>query len=165
MVPQMNMQFAKKLEGIWVGRGIGVYPPRVPQFEYEEHLTVKPTAKPTVWEFRSATKHAISGKPMHVEVGYIRTPQNGSIEIVASHPFGLTEISSGACSNDDRAEMHASSSTLLRADSATSPYTTALRRVYKLSDDGESLKFTMDMATSNHPELQNHLICHLKRQR
>ena len=161
----MNLQFVKKLEGVWVGRGVGVYPPRVARFEYEEHLTVKATAKPTVWEFRSATKHAISGKPMHVEVGYMRAQQTGGVELVASHPFGLTEISSGTCVDDDRVELHASSNTLMRVGSATSPHTTGLRRLYAFSDDGDSLTFIMDMATSNHPELQNHLVCKLQRQK
>jgi hypothetical protein len=160
----MNIQLLKKLEGVWIGRGIGVYPPRVSQFEYEEHLTIKPTAKPTVWEFKSATKHAVSGQPMHVEVGYIRAPSSETIELVASHPFGLTEISSGECSGDARVELVATPKTLIRVESATSPFTTGLKRVYEVSADGNTLKFTMDMATSNHPELRNHLISNLTKQ-
>ena len=152
-----------RLEGTWVGRGLGVYPPRVSPFEYTEILTVKPTAKPHVWEFRSATKSAQLGKAMHVESGFIRAPPNGDIELVASHPFGLVEISSGACQSEHRVELKATEKSLTRTGSGTAPHTTGLRRVYELSEDGESLRFIMDMSTSDHAELQNHLLCELRR--
>jgi hypothetical protein len=159
----MNVQFLKRIEGVWTGRGIGVYPPTVGEFRYIEELTIKQTAKPIVWEFKSVTKHETTGKPMHIEAGFIRAPPTGSIELVASHPFGLTEISNGRIVSADTAELTSNLETLHRVPTATSPFTTGLRRVYEISQDNQSLSFTMDMATSNHPELQNHLICKLSR--
>ena len=164
MFPQLNAQVLKKLEGVWIGQGKGIYPPRVLEFNYQETLTIKPTAKPSVWEFRSATVHALSGKPMHVETGYIRTPSNGSVELIATHPFGLTEISTGECLNEYSFELVASDRTLHRVQSATEPFTIGLKRRYELTGDGLGLTFTMDMATSNHPEFQNHLVCNLTKQ-
>ena len=160
---ERNVSLIKQLEGEWTGRGVGVYPFRVPTFKYEELLTIKPTARPNVWEFRSSTKNAVSGKPMHVEVGFIRTPPNGSIELVVAHPFGLVEISSGRRTSPERMELLASEETLRRADSASPPFTIGLRRIYELSEDRNSLAFTMEMSTSNHPISQNHLMCKLTR--
>lgn len=159
----MNVQLLKRIEGVWSGRGVGIYPPRVAEFHYTEELTIKQTNKPIVWEFKSVTKNAETGKPMHVEVGYIRTPSNGSIELVASHPFGLTEISHGKPTSDDGVTLAANAETLMRVPSASSPHTTGLRRVYQISPDDRSLSFSMDMATDIHPELQNHLVCKLMR--
>jgi hypothetical protein len=165
MPHQLNSHFVKGLEGTWIGGGAGVYPPRVESFEYEELLTIKPTAKPQVWELRSATKNAKSGKPMHVESGFIRAPPNGEIELVVSHPFGLCEISSGSCHSGKKVELHATGNSLTRVKTAGSPYTTGIRRTYELSDDGDVLKFRMDMATNEHQGLQNHLTSELRRQR
>jgi hypothetical protein len=165
MFPQLNTQIIKRLEGTWKGRGRGKYPPKVSEFEYEEVLTIKSTARPSVWEFRSQTTHGVSGKPLHVEMGFIRTPTSGSIELVATHPFGLLEMSSGECTSDRRIELHASLGSLQRVQSATMPFTTGIRRLYELSLNGEKLTFTMDMATSNHPAMQNHLICELEKEK
>jgi hypothetical protein len=160
----LNINLAKRLEGVWKGTGRGAYPPRVPEFVYHETLTISPTAKPFVWAFHSMTKHAETGKPMHVETGYIRAPPSGTIELIATHPFGLTEISQGTPKLLGKIELMATESGLQRVDSATSPYTTGLRRVYEISEDGQSLLFTMDMATNNHPELSNHLVSRLTRE-
>jgi hypothetical protein len=159
-------QVIQKLVGVWVGKGVGVYPPRVAEFHYVEELTIKQTAKPIVFEFRSITKHAKSGEPMHVEVGFIRCPPRAPVEIVSSHPFGLTEISQGALQSDFKLELTSSeqNGSITRVRSATDPHTTGIRRVYELSQDGNELLFTMDMATSLHPDMQNHLICKLKKQ-
>lgn len=164
MFPQLNAQVIKKLEGVWQGDGKGIYLPRVPEFSYAETLSITPTSKPSVWEFRSTTVHALSGKPMHIESGFIRASPDGSVELLATHPFGLTEISTGECSNENSFELFATDKTLRRVQSATEPFTVALKRKYEVSSDGLGLSFTMEMATSNHPEFQKHLVCNLTKQ-
>jgi hypothetical protein len=161
MLSQLNAQVIRKLEGVWEGNGKGNYPPRVPEFSYAETLSINPTSKPSVWEYRSSTVHALSGKPMHIESGFIRTSPNGSVELIATHPFGLIELSIGECLNENSVELLASDKTLHRVQSATEPFTVALKRRYEISSDGLGLSFSMEMATSNHPEFQSHLVCNL----
>lgn len=161
-----NIQFMARIEGVWVGEGVGIYPPRVGEFHYIEELAFTPTAKPIVWEVRSATRHRDNGKPMHSEVGYLRAPPSDAgdlIEIALAHPFGVTELSLGTVVNDHKMQIMAEPSSLQRTPSAKSPPTTGLRRTYELSPDGSVLTFSMDMATESHPELQHHLLCTLRR--
>jgi hypothetical protein len=162
----MTLGFGQKICGVWNGRGAGCFPPTVPEFQYTEELTIQPTGKPSVFEFRSSTKHADSGKPMHVECGFIRFPANGNVELIASHPFGLSEMSHGTFKEESSLMELRSDQTvgsISRAPSATSPHTTGIRRVYQLSADGRNMSFTMDMATDLHPDMQNHLICELEK--
>jgi hypothetical protein len=160
----MNVQLLKRLEGTWFGDGKGIYPPRVPEFSYKETLTITPTAKPIVWEFKSVTKHAESGKPMHSEIGFLRAPPDGSVELTLTHPFGLLEMSVGNQLSESEVVMVAGTDSLFRVPSASRPATLGLRRSYQLSSDGRTLTFNMDMATDSSPELKHHLLCNLTKQ-
>ena len=159
----MPTTILKQLEGVWTGEGTGVYLPNVPEFHYIEELTIKPTAKPVVWEFRSTTIHAVSGKPMHVEVGFIRCPPTGLVELVACHPFGLSECSHGQYTPGEALTLCSSdkSGTISRTPTSSAPFTTEIRRIYDLSHDGKELTFFMDMATNQSPDLRNHLVSKL----
>jgi hypothetical protein len=153
---------AQKLVGTWIGSGVGIYPPRVSEFRYVEELIIRTSSKPTVLEFRSATKNEKTSKPMHVEVGFIRFLTPETVEFVVSHPFGVNEISAGRFDETlNRLEVSSSigEGSIQRVKSASAPYTSELKRVYELSTDGTTMVFSMDMATSLHPTMQNHLVC------
>jgi hypothetical protein len=163
MTPK-SISFLMRLEGVWIGEGKGSFPPRVPEFKYIEELTIKQGAKPSIFEFRSATRRSETGEPMHVEVGFIRCiPESSSIELVASHPFGLCEVSHGSMLDSNILELRSAEEGLVRTQSAKGARTTRLSRVYELDPVSSSLTFTVDMATDGHPSIQNHLVCIMRR--
>ena len=172
----------KALEGVWRGQGRMHFPPHISPLHYTEELTIRAMAKPNTWEIRSATKNQANDKPMHIEVGFIRChpvdENSGKIEICVVHPFGVSELSEGEY-HDMTIEVRSTEEKgLNRVDTAKSPSTTALRRLYevKMTTDEEtsvgkeseskegnvpSLIFHMDMATTSCPEIQNHLLATL----
>ena len=159
-----NISFMKSLEGRWVGEGRGRFPPNIPEFRYVEELEIRQGGKPAVFEFRSATRNAETGGPMHVEVGFIRCPAGTSkIEMICSHPFGLSEISHGIL-RGDILEFVCDEASMLRTSTTGEVKTTQIRREYVLDHSAGSLVFTMDMATDRHPTIQNHLLCTLRKQ-
>lgn len=159
-----TITFLKSIEGVWCGEGRGIFPPRVPEFRYSEELTIRQGAKPPIFEFRSATRRLETGEPMHVEVGFIRCPPDGeTIEMLVSHPFGLAEKSEGVWKDSHSIELQSSESTMLRTNSAGGVRTTKLKRIYRLDPRTGELTFTMDMATDKHPDIQNHLVCILRK--
>jgi hypothetical protein len=159
-----SLSFVKSLEGVWVGPGRGVFPPDIPEFFYTEELTIKQGAKPVIFELRSITRRADNGAPMHIEVGFIRCPLNqDTAELVASHPFGLSEICHGGINKSGELELHCNEANILRTSSSSGVRTTGLRRIYRMDPESGKLNFEMDMATDKHPELQNHLISTLTR--
>jgi hypothetical protein len=159
-----SKSFLKSLEGVWIGDGIGSFPPRVPEFRYIEELTIRQGSKPAIFEFRSATRRSKTGDPMHVEVGFIRSlPESDSVELVVSHPFGLAEVSHGSFCDSNMIELLSVEAGLIRTQSANGARTTCLRRRYQLDPIEGALTFTMDMATDSQPSLQNHLVCKLRR--
>jgi len=160
-----TVAFLKSIEGVWIGEGRGVFPPRVPEFRYTEELTIKQSAKPVIFEYRSATRRLQTGEPMHVEVGFIRCPMNSdSIELLASHPFGVAEASHGSLIDSNSMELNCSEPTLLRTHSSGGVQTTKLKRTYRFDPANKQLLFSMDMATDQHPDLQNHLVCTMRKQ-
>lgn len=159
-----TVAFLKSIEGVWFGEGRGLFPPRVPEFRYIEELTIKQGSKPVIFEFRSATRRLETGEPMHVEVGFIRCPKDSdSVELIASHPFGLAEISEGAVNDSDSMELHCADPALLRTNSAGGVRTIKLKRTYKLNRENGELTFVLDMATDKHPDIQNHLVCTMRK--
>lgn len=165
----MGTLFLTKLEGVWLGKGVGQFPPNVSPFEYAEELRVTKLDKPNVWEFRSATKNPITGEGMHVEAGFIRlvTVSNtglGQLEMVVVHPFGLCESSKGTM-NLVSMDLSCAEDGLLRVPSSTPPNVTSLRRFYQLGSDEcnrEYLDFQFEMSTSE-TSLRNHLVSRLRR--
>ena len=96
---------------------------------------------------------------MHVEAGFIRCIGD-VIEMVVSHPFGLCKISQGKMSGDELI-VGCDESGLFRTSTASGSRTTAVRRTYRVKED--VLKFSMEMATDIHPQIQTYLVCVLKR--
>ncbi len=160
----------QEMEGIWRGEGRGRYPPRDSTFHYLEELEVRAMPKANSWEIRSSTKHRDTGKPMHSEIGYVRCQpiddNHGNIEFCLIHAFGVSEISHGTY-HDLTITVHSEEGSLTRTNTAKTPYTTALRRHYEIQlDEGEDfnamsgkrfIHFIFDMATTESPNLENHL--------
>ncbi|MEL4359106.1 MULTISPECIES: FABP family protein [unclassified Luteococcus] len=85
------------LIGTWKGEGHGAYP-TITAFDYVEEITFADVGKPfLVYHQRTWNTQ---GKPMHVEMGYLRAPGPGQVEITMALPTGQTEIGAGTLEPD-----------------------------------------------------------------
>jgi len=144
------------LEGTWKGRGRVIN-----SLDYNEELEFT-KIKPNVYFYRQKTANETKG-PLHSEVGYVRVfkeenEAEGKIELAATHPFGVAEISEGTFT-DNKATLKTVS--IARTSSAIAPYVTVLTRVFYLKDEN-TLAYTVDMGTSTKEECP-HLEGELKR--
>ncbi|MGO4956551.1 FABP family protein [Luteococcus sp. Sow4_B9] len=142
------------LVGTWRGEGHGEYPTISP-FDYTEEVTFVDVGKPfLVYHQRT---WGSDGRPMHVEVGYLRAPEPGVVELTMALPTGQTELGVGTVTLDPlRLELDC------RVDNTPSAkQVEASRRVMVLTDDVLETRF--DMAAVGQP-LQPHLRSRLVRQ-
>lgn len=145
------------LLGTWEGRGEGEYP-TIDEFAYLESITFSHVGKPFV-AYAQRTRHPVSGSPMHAEVGYLRVPEPGSIEIVMAQPTGLTEIYEGAVVSTATTLVIDVRSTAV-ARTRTAKEVTVTERTFSLN--GDELHYTFRMAAVGQP-LQHHLSATLRR--
>jgi hypothetical protein len=144
------------LVGTWAGDGTGHYPTMEP-FVFREELVFAHSGKP----FLTYTQRTWSGAgaALHAEVGYVRCPTEGTVELVIAQPTGIVEIDEGTVADDNGLELVVSSSTVGRSSSAK--HVTALRR--RLHVVGDRLEVTVDMAAMGE-DLTEHLRSTLTRQ-
>ena len=145
------------LLGTWTGRGAGDYPTIEP-FGYLEEVSFDHVGKPFL-SYRQRTRAADDGRPMHAEVGYLRVPSAGRIELMLAHPTGITEIAEGSLSVGGGVIVMEMSSTAI-GRSASAKEVTALARSIRV--DGDELTYTVQMGAVGQP-LQHHLTATLRR--
>lgn len=147
------MDVLAPLIGTWKGKGHGEYP-TIKDFDYDEEITFVDVGKPfLVYHQRTWSE----GKPMHVEMGYLRAPGPGVVEITMALPTGQTEIGSGTLQSDPFALV-------IDCQVASTPSAkpvTASRREIRL--DGDVLLTSYAMAAMG-LELNPHLSSRLERQ-
>jgi hypothetical protein len=81
------------LLGEWSGTGHGSYP-SIEDFDYTETLTFADTGKPFI-AYTQRSRHALDGRPLHIETGYLRTAGAGRVELVVVQPTGIVEVDEG----------------------------------------------------------------------
>ena len=147
------------LLGVWAGQGAGEYPTIEP-FAYLEEVSFGPVGKPFL-SYTQRTKAVDDGRPMHAEVGYLRAPAPGRIELVLAHPTGVAEIAEGTLSVEQGLiEIELEATNIGRTGSAKE--VTALGRSIRV--DGDELTYTLRMGAVGQP-LQDHLTATLHRKK
>ena len=141
------------LLGTWKGGGKGIYP-TIDDFTYEEELHFWHSGKP-VMAYTSRTWSPEDGRAFHSEMGYWRPQQDGSVEVVVAHSFGLTEILTGTLSRD-RAEL----TSVSFEGTPTAKMVEGEERVMWLEDG--RLRYEQGMAFGDNV-MQNHLVATLER--
>ncbi|WP_420175868.1 FABP family protein [Luteococcus sp. OSA5] len=141
------------LVGTWRGEGRGVYP-TIEAFDYVEEVTFVDVGKPfLVYHQRTWGQ---DGAPMHVEVGYLRAPAAGVVELTMALPTGQTENGSGTFTTDP---LHLQLD--CRVDNTPSAKRVdSSRRTLRV--EGDVLETSFDMAAVGEP-LHNHLRSRLTR--
>jgi len=154
------------LLGRWEGVGKGDYP-TIEAFDFIQELTFTHNGKPfLIYNSRSwllshdQDGQRVKGRPLGMETGFWRPQPGGQVEVLLTHPTGITEIYLGEVSGT-RVEM--ATDAVARTETAK-PYS-AGKRLYGLVDSqrpGEKdLAYAFDMAAMGQP-LQPHLWARLQ---
>lgn len=145
------------LLGTWSGRGVGDYPTIEP-FEYLEEVTIGHIGKPFL-TYAQRTRSE-DGRPMHAEVGYIRMPAVGRVELILAHPTGIAEIDEGTVIDDGGVLVIDAASRSVGLSSSAKEVA-ALQRWIRVA--GDELHYNLQMGAVGEP-LQHHLTATLFRQ-
>jgi len=150
------------LLGRWEGTGKGDYP-TIEAFDFIQQLTFTHIGKPYLiytsrsWRLeRDEDGAPAKGAPLAVEAGFWRPQPDNRVEVLLTHPTGISEVYLGEVSGT-RIEM--ATDAVVRTESAKA--VTAGHRLYGLVDSlhrpGEKdLAYAFDMAAMGQP-LQPHL--------
>jgi hypothetical protein len=145
------------LIGRWEGAGVLGYP-TIQSSRYGEEMSFGHNGKPyLIYSTRTwlLDEQGNIIRPSHVECGFWRPQQDGTLEVVLAHHSGIVEIYYGQVTGT-KVEM----ATDAVARTATAKEVTAGRRLYGLI--GADLGYAYDMAAMGQP-LQSHLSAQLKR--
>ncbi len=158
-----GLNHVAQLIGTWSGHGHGEYPTIEP-FDYDETVTFSHLGKPFL-AYTQRTSALLAegtlGAPLHAESGFWRFPTPGSVEVVISHPTGITEVEQGDIAVNGGALTVRMAATYIGLTS-TAKSVTAIERT--IAVHGDTLEYRVAMAAVGKP-LQHHLEATLTRQR
>jgi hypothetical protein len=150
------------LLGRWEGVGKGDYP-TIKAFDFVQEVTFTHNGKPfLIYASRSWLLEAdgTKGRPLAVETGFWRPRPGNHVEVLLTHPSGITEVYLGEVSGT---KIEMATDAVVRTESAKE--VTAGKRLYGLVDsqrEGEKdLAYAYDMAAVGQP-LQPHLWARLQ---
>jgi hypothetical protein len=150
------------LLGRWEGVGKGDYPTIEP-FDFVQEVTFAHNGKPfLIYNSRSWLLEAdgTKGRPLGMEAGFWRPRPGSRVEVLLTHPTGITEVYLGEVSGT---KIEMATDAVVRTESAKE--VTAGKRLYGLVDsqrEGEKdLAYAYDMAAMGQ-SLQPHLWARLQ---
>ena len=135
------------LLGTWRGEGKGEYP-TIDDFEFTEELTVWHAGGGWIAHVQK-TNATDDGRPLHSEMAYWRPKEDGVVELVVTHSFGVVEMAVGrveGTSLEMKATRFIEAPTAKKIDAAVRRFTVV----------GDDLTYEVDMEFGGHP-LQHHL--------
>jgi len=145
------------LLGTWEGAGVVGYP-TIESAHFGQEVTFGHNGKPFL-AYSSRTwllaDDGSIGRPLAVEAGFWRPQPDGQLEVLLSHPTGISEIYIGTITGT---KIEMATDVVLRT--ATAKEVTAGKRLYGLV--GTDLAYAYDMAAVGQP-LQPHVSAQLKR--
>mmetsp|Transcript_102401 Transcript_102401/g.285340 ORF Transcript_102401/g.285340 Transcript_102401/m.285340 type:complete len:197 (+) Transcript_102401:94-684(+) len=169
---QQPLRLMEQLEGVWVGEGVGEYPPHVPRFQFIQELIIEKaiphSSRELNWSFRSVARNKATQEGLHSEWGYLRfhplALDHGRLELVCTTPHGLCEVDEGTY-NEDSFDVWTRYNGLTRPASASRPYVTEVRRWCEVRTDNApmTMEYRVEMATERTP-MQQHLLSRLRKQ-
>ncbi len=145
------------LLGRWEGAGVLGYP-TIESVNYGEEISFSHNGKPfLIYSSRTwlLEEDGSAGSLSHMEVGFWRPQPDNALEVLITHPTGVTEIYLGTISGT---KIEMATDAVVRT--ATAKAVTAGKRLYGLV--GADLAYAYDMAAVGQP-LQPHLSAQLKR--
>lgn len=145
------------LLGTWEGAGVVGYP-TIESANFGQEISFSQNGKPfLIYSSRTWLIEADGtiGRPLAMEVGFWRPQPGGEVEVLLSHPTGITEIYLGRL---DGTKIELATDAVVRTASAKE--VTAGKRLYGLI--GTDLGYAYDMAAVGQP-LQPHVSAQLKR--
>jgi hypothetical protein len=145
------------LLGRWEGAGVVGYP-TIESLNFGQEISFSHNGKPfLIYSSRTWLLEAEGaiGRPLAVEVGFWRPQPDNQLEVLLTHPTGITEIYVGSI---DGTKIEMITDAVVRTASAKE--VTAGRRLYGLI--GGDLGYAYDMAAVGQP-LQAHVSAQLKR--
>jgi len=161
----------KLFAGTWKGRGQVMKRTGEVVATYQEIFLVQVTRQTpqfTIYRLHQDTQHAVSGKPMHAETGFLKIMSDSlSATLNMSHPFPSGAINEMAYGQMVDQTLTLESNDFQRAKSTAAPdankkQVTAFKREYKIVDD--KLHYDQYLATDNsNGELYHHLHCEMER--
>lgn len=141
------------LIGTWTGDGKGQYP-SIDAFSYGEEVRFWHVGRPWLG-YSQRTWNLENHAPMHSEMGFWRPQEDGPIEVVLAHAFGIVEVQEGIVTGT-RVELKSKD----LVSTSTAKEVRELARTFEV--DGDRLSYEVAMAYGEHP-LQAHLAASLRR--
>ena len=144
------------LLGRWEGAGVVGYP-TMESANFGQEITFGHNGKPfLIYSSRTwlIDEDGTIGRPLAMEVGFWRPQPDNRLEVLLTHPTGITEIYMGQVSGT---KIEMATDAVVRT--ATAKAVTAGRRLYGMV--GRDLAYAYDMAAVGQP-LQPHLSAQLK---
>ncbi|MGH3915200.1 MAG: FABP family protein [Pseudonocardiaceae bacterium] len=148
------------LVGVWRGEGLAQYPSLLGEFPFGQQVIFAHDGRPfLIYEARSwlLSPSGAVLRPAAREVGWWRVEEDGTLEVLLTHMFGITEIYYGGATTETSWELE--SHIVARTDSARE--TTEAARLYGILDDGQ-LAYVEERALRGLP-MQPHLSAQLHR--
>lgn len=145
------------LLGRWEGAGVVGYP-TIQSVNFGEEITFSHNGKPyLIYSSRTwlLEEDGTIGQPSHMESGFWRPQPDGQVEVLLTHPTGITEIYLGEVSGT---KIEMITDAVVRT--STAKEVTAGRRLYGMI--GADLGYAFEMAAVGQP-LQPHVSAQLKR--